>query len=77
MTKLLEQAIETVRALSPNEQDAIAREMLALADDENSEDEEDIDPADLKAVLEGIADADAGRIATDEDVEAAFRRFSK
>lgn len=75
MTKLLDKAVEAVRALPSEEQDEIAREMLALARDESEE--EDIDPEDLDAVLKGIADADAGRIATDEEVEAVFRRFIK
>lgn len=76
MTKLLDKAIETVRHLPPERQDAIAREILLLADG-NNEEEEDIDPADLDAVLQSLADADAGRFATDEEIEAAFRRFGK
>ena len=37
MTKRLERAIEAVRTRAPEEQDAIAREMLALAVDEDVE----------------------------------------
>ena len=77
MTKLLEKAIEAVRELPPAEQDAIAHTMLGLASLENDEPPEDIDPADLPSVLEGLADAQAGRFATPEEVEAAFRRFNK
>jgi predicted transcriptional regulator len=47
--------------------------MLALAGDE--EEPEAIDPAHLAAVLEGLAQANRRQFATDEEVEAAFRRF--
>jgi DNA-binding TFAR19-related protein (PDSD5 family) len=73
MTKLLEQALETVRRLPPDAQDEIARAMLALAG--NNDEPEPIDPANLPAVLEGLAQAKRREFATDEEVEAAFRRF--
>ena len=38
---------------------------------------QDIDPAHLPAVLEGLAQAKAGRYASIADVEAAFRRFDR
>ena len=75
MTKLLEQALDTVRKLTATRQDEIAHAILDAAID--ADDEEDVDPADLASLLEGMADADAGRFATDEEVEAAFRRFEK
>ena len=74
MTKLLEQAFETVRKLPATKQDEIAQAILDAAADD---DEEDVDGADLPSLLEGLADADAGRFATDEEVEAAYRRFGK
>jgi hypothetical protein len=36
---------------------------------------EKIDPAHLPAVLEGLAQAKRREFATDDEVEAAFRRF--
>jgi hypothetical protein len=36
---------------------------------------EEIDPAHLPAVLEGLAQAKRRQFATDAEVEAAFRRF--
>jgi hypothetical protein len=72
MTKLLEKAVETVRLLSSDSQDDIARAMLELA---NESEPEDIDPVDLPAVLEGLAQAKRGEYASAADVEAAFRRF--
>jgi hypothetical protein len=74
MTKLLEKALEAVRRLSPDEQDEVARAILVLAagDDEVAE---EIDPAHLPDVLEGLAQAKRRQFATDSEVEAAFRRL--
>ncbi len=73
MTELLQHAFDTVRRLDPAAQDNIARAMLALAG--SGEEPEPIDPAHLPAVLEGLAQAKRGEFATQEQVEAAFRRF--
>jgi hypothetical protein len=73
MTDLLEKAVEAVRRLAPEAQDEIARAMLQLADDE--EELEPIDPEDLAAVLEGLAQAERREFASQAEVEAAFRRF--
>lgn len=76
MTKLLEKALEAVRRLSPDEQDEVAMAILVLAagDDEVAE---EIDPAHLPDVLEGLAQAKRRQFATDSEVEAAFRRFDR
>ncbi len=74
MTKLLEKAFEVVRLLPPGSQDEIARAMLALAGDEEPE---PIDPAHLSSVMEGMSQARDNRFATDEEIEAAFRRFGR
>ncbi len=74
MTKLLDKALETVRRLPPANQDEIARAMLNLALMDDGEPEE-IDPAHLSDVLEGLAQARRHQFATDAEVEAAFRRF--
>ena len=73
MTKLLDKALELVRRLPADSQDEIARAMIGLAagDDEP----EQIDPAHLSAVLQGLAQARRREFATDEEIEAAFRRF--
>jgi DNA-binding TFAR19-related protein (PDSD5 family) len=75
MTKLLEKALAAVRRLSPEMQDEIAQAMLTMARDERVP--EEIDPAHLPAVLEGLAQAKRREFATDEEVEAAFRRFDR
>jgi hypothetical protein len=75
VTKLLEKALEAVRRLSPDDQDEIARAMLALAG--NEEEPESIDPAHLSDVLESLAQAKRREFASDSEVEAAFRRFDR
>ena len=74
MTKLLEKALEAVRRLPADAQDEIARAMLHLADEGEPE---DVDPAHLPAVLEGLAQARRGEFASDSEIEAALRRFER
>ena len=73
MTKLLDAAVEAARKLPAESQDEIARVVLHLAASE--EEPEPIAAAHLPAVLEGLAQARRREFATDEEVEAAFRRF--
>ena len=75
MTKLLEKALEAVRQLPPDSQDEIARAMLILTGNEGEP--EEIEPAHLHAVLEGLSQAKRRQFATDAEVEAAFRRFER
>ena len=74
MTQLLEIALDSVRKLSPDEQDQIARAMLSLAGAQTSP-TEDIDPADLFHVIEGLEQARRREFSSVEDVAAAFGRF--
>jgi hypothetical protein len=73
MTKLLDKALELVRRLPPDSQDEIARAMINLAATDAQP--EQIDPGHLPAVLQGLAQAKRQEFATDEEIEAAFRRF--
>jgi hypothetical protein len=75
MTKLLEKALEAVRRLPPAGQDEIALAMLTLTGSEGEP--EEIDSAHLPAVLEGLAQARRRQFATDDEVEAALRRFER
>ncbi|HXZ68960.1 MAG TPA: hypothetical protein VEH07_10255 [Alphaproteobacteria bacterium] len=75
LTKLLEKALEAVRQLPPESQDHIAEAMLQLAHHELEP--EQIDPADLPAVREGLAQMRRRQFASDADVEALFKRFEK
>ena len=74
MTKLLDKALEAVRRLPSSSQD-ITRAMLNLAGSEGEP--EAIDPTHLPSVLEGLAQAKRRQFATDEDIEAMFRRFDR
>ena len=74
MTKL-RTSLEAVRRLPSDSQDEIARTMLTLAANEGEP--EPIDPAHLSAVLEGLAQAKRRQFASDDEVEAAFRRFER
>jgi hypothetical protein len=75
MTKLLEQAIQALRRLPTDSQDEIARAILHLAGSEIEA--EPVDPAHLAAVLEGLAQAKRREFATDDEIEAALRRFDR
>jgi DNA-binding transcriptional regulator YdaS (Cro superfamily) len=75
MTKLLDQALEAVRKLPADSQDEIARAMLNLASNDQSP--EAIDPEHLPAVMEGLAQANRREFATDEEIQAALRRFDR
>lgn len=74
MTKLLQKALEAVQALPDADQDVIAPAMLAMA---GSEKPEEIDPAHLPAVLEGLEQVKRGEFATDDEVEAVLRRLRR
>lgn len=73
MTKLLAEALEAVARLSQENQDEIARAMLRLAQGDGEP--EQIEPAHLSAVLEGLAQTKTKQFASHAEVEAAFRRF--
>jgi len=75
MTKLLEDAFEAARRLSPEAQDQVARAILHLA--ANGGEPEEIGAADLAGVLEGLAQAKRREFATEAEIEAAFRRFDR
>lgn len=75
MTDLLKIAIEAVQALPDAEQDAIARQILATVYSDEAVALDEIPPEDLPSVLEGLAQLERGKIATDEEVEAAFASF--
>ena len=67
----LDTAIAAVRDLPEERQDELADAILAAADVSDRS----YTPEQLRAIDEGIADADAGRFASDEDVERLFARF--
>jgi hypothetical protein len=75
MTKRLERALEAARQLPPDDKDEVAWAVLSLIGDDAEL--EEIDPAHLPAVLEGLAQAKRREFSSDEEVEAAFRGFER
>ena len=51
--------------------------MVRLTPTDNDGAPEEIDPAHVFAVLEGLTQARRRQFATDDEVEAAFRRFER
>jgi len=76
MMELLEIALDSVRKLSPEEQDQVARAMLSLAGARESR-VETIDPKHLAHVIEGLEQARRREFSSVEDVAAAFGRFQR
>jgi hypothetical protein len=75
MTKLLDQALDAVRRLPPDSQDEIAHAMLMLSGNDGQP--EEVDAAHLRAVLAGLDQATRREFASDEEIEAGFRRFER
>jgi hypothetical protein len=72
MTKLLEQAVETVRSLPPEIQDELARMLLQMA----GEDQPllQLSPEEEASLDESFAQTDSGEFATDEQVQAIWAK---
>ncbi len=76
MPTIVDEAVSAIQNLPPARREALARLVLRLA---NQQDEppEDIDPAHLHAVLEGLAQIKRRDFATEEEVAAAYARFDR
>ena len=72
MTMLLEHAVETVRALTADVQDELARVLLQLAGD--SQPAVDLTPDEEAAVMRSREAAIRGAFATDEEVRAIWAK---
>ena len=75
MTKLLEQAIEKIRERPEEDQDRAAYMLLALLEEQDQP--EQLDAETIAAIREGIAQAERGEFATEEEMEAFFARHRK
>ena len=73
MTALLARAIGIVQDLPNDEQNDIARAILALVG--QPAEPEETDPDHLPDILEGLAQARRGEFATSEQIESVWRRF--
>ena len=74
MTKLLEQAVETVRGLPPEVQDDLARILLQLAGKDQPVVQ--LSAAEEASLAESLAQADRGEFATDEQVRAIWAKHN-
>lgn len=74
MTKLLEDAVETVRGLPPEVQDELALILLQLAGKEQPVLQ--LSAADEASFEESLAQADRGEFATDEQVRAVWAKHN-
>ena len=72
MTTRLERALQAVRGLPPERQDEVAEALEIMAAQGPARPYTD---AENRAIDAGLADAEAGRFATDEEVEDVFRRL--
>jgi hypothetical protein len=73
MTKLFERAVETVRGLPPETQDALARLVLQLAE------ENDLPPIamsddDEASFAESMAEAERGEFVSDQTIQAFWAK---
>ena len=75
MTKLLEEGIEAVRVLSPEQQDLAGELLLHLAASEKQR--YTLTPEQLEDLKIGIAEADRGEFASDEEMEQTWAKFGK
>jgi len=73
MTKLLEQALATVRGLPPEMQDELALILLQLAGEDQPVVQ--MTAAEEASFEESLAQADRGEFATDEQVRAIWAKY--
>jgi len=76
MTKLLEQAIEAARRLSPDEQDDIARVIMLFAGADDTA-PIPLSPEEHEAIAKSKAAAARGDFATDEQVRAVWAKHGR
>ncbi|MEA2859103.1 MAG: hypothetical protein QOC72_1142 [Methylobacteriaceae bacterium] len=76
MTELLQFVMNSASRLPDERQDYLARAMMSLLEADAPAPEE-IHPADRAGVMRGLAEAEHGEMATDAEVEAAYRSFDE
>ncbi len=75
MTSHLKEVLERVETWSEQDQEKLAQVILELEAQLLMSDE--LTPAQLKAIDEGVAAADRGEIASDQQVKALFAKFRR
>jgi hypothetical protein len=74
MTKLLEEAFEAARRLTPDQQDEIARAILQLAGSDVAAPVH-LSPEEREAIARSMEQASRGEFATDEEVRAVWAKY--
>jgi predicted transcriptional regulator len=74
MTKLLEEAFEALRRLTPDQQDEIAHVILQLTGADLAE-PVPLSPKEREAIERSMAAASRGEFATDEEVQAVWAKY--
>ena len=72
MTELLERAVQTLRGLTPETQDALARILLQLAGDDPSI--VPLSPDEEASFKISFAEAERGEFATDDEISAIWAK---
>jgi predicted transcriptional regulator len=72
MTELLERAVETMRGLPAETQDALARILLQLADKDPSIAQ--VSTEDEESLRASLLEAERGEFATDEEIRAIWAK---
>lgn len=75
MTSHLKEVLERVETWSEQDQEKLAKVILEVEAQLLMSD--DLTPEQLKAIDEGVAAADRGEIASDEQVKALFAKFRR
>lgn len=76
MTDALESAFDKVRKLAPEQREELAElieDYVKLA----SRQARPLTPHERELVLEGLSDFEQGRVATSEEIEAAYKFYAK
>lgn len=71
MTKLLEEAIEAIRKLPEERQNELAEFLVAATKEEGR----GYSQKQIEAIDSGLADAEAGRFATDEEISSLLSKY--
>ncbi|MBA4207764.1 MULTISPECIES: hypothetical protein [Pannonibacter] len=74
MTKLLEQALDQVRRLPPEQQDELARLLLSLAGSEDDMAVYELDPEEIASLSVSRSQAARGEFASDDHVRAVWAK---
>lgn len=75
MTKLLEQAIEAARQLSPEEQDELGRMIMEIVSGGSDEDVYILSDEENAAIDIGLAQLERGEYVTERELQAVLAKY--